>query len=127
MTQLAKRKEKFGIGDLTWLGSKWGVNEARTCTIDVAAFNTATKIVDNYVKAGEPVKEATAGGKTKMVPYAGTGTLAGFILTDVPADPTLGDAVAPLLDHGRVILSKLPPGHGVTAAATTSGQFIFVA
>src|SRR5262245_58526304 len=129
MTQLGLRRESFGIGDLTWLGSRHGVDNARTCTVDVSAFVSAGKVNNGYIKSGEPVKEATVGGSVLMVPYAGTGTLAGFLLTDVPVDPRLdpatSDAVAPLLDHGRVVLSKLPST--VAANATTSGQFVFVA
>lgn len=128
MTQIGLRKTSYLTGDLTWLGSKFGVDEARTVTVDVSAFRSASKITaGSYIKSGEPVKSASVDGSTKYVPYGGSGTLAGFLLTDVPVDPRLADTVdatAALLDHGRVILSKLPST--VASNATTSGQFIFV-
>lgn len=131
MTQLRLRRDSIGIGDLTWLASKRGVDSARTVTLDVSAFRSASKIeTDNTIKSGQPLKEATVDGTKKFVPYGGTGTLAGFLLTDQHVDPRLddtADVVAPLLDFGRIRLSKLPTGHGVTAGATTSGQFTYVA
>lgn len=127
MTQLRIRRESFLVGDLRWLGSKRGVDSARTVTLDVSAFVAAGLVTDgNYIKSGEPLKEATVDGSTKYVPYAGAGTLAGFLLTDITVDPRLddtADAVAPMLDFGRIIRSKLPSTVG--AAPTTSGQFVF--
>lgn len=127
MTQLGLRRERFGVDDLTWLGSSDGVDHARTETIDLSAWKSASKVTDNYIKSGEPAKYATVSGVKLLVPYGGTGTLAGFILTPTHVDPRLpdtADVVVPLLDRGRIILSKLPST--VAANATTSGLFIFV-
>lgn len=123
MTQLAPRVESFGAGDQSWLGSKHGTDAARTVTIDVTA--AASKIANGVIKSGEPL--AIVDGLA--VPYNAGGTggaevLAGFLLTDQPVIAGAGNVVAPLLDHGRIILSKLPST--VAADATTSGQFIFV-
>lgn len=123
MTQLAPRIESFGAGDQSWLGSKHGTGDARTVTIDVT--EAASKISEGRIKSGEPL--AIVGGLA--VPYDSAGDdgseiLAGFLLTDTSVAAGAGNAVAPLLDHGRVILSKLPST--VAADATTSGQFVFV-
>ena len=126
--QLRMRRDSIGVGDLTWLASKRGVDSARTVTLDVSAFRTADLITDsNYIKSGEPLKEATVDGTKKFVPYGGSGTLAGFLLTDQTVSPDLddtADVVAPMLDFGRIRLSKLPST--VAANATTSGSFVFV-
>lgn len=130
MTQLGLRRETFGVDDLTWLGSRRGVDTAQTATIDLSAWKSANKITTgNYIKSGEPAKYATVGGKKKLVPYAGSGTLAGFLLTPTHVDPRLGDdadIVVPLLDFGRIVVANLPSGHQVGANPTTSGQFVFV-
>ncbi len=123
MTQLAPRVESFGAGDQSWLGSSHGTDAARTVTIDVTA--AAGKITNGVIKSGEPL--AIVGGLA--VPYnaggtGGTNVLAGFLLTDQPVTTGAGNVVAPLLDHGRVILSKLPST--VAADAATTGQFVFV-
>ena len=127
MTQLGLRRESFLVGDLRWLGSKRGVDSAQTVTLDISAFIAADLVTEgNYIKSGEPLKEATVDGTTKYIPYGGSGTLAGFLLTDITVDPRLpdtADAVAPMLDFGRINLSKLPSP--VAASATTTGQFVF--
>lgn len=129
MVQLGLRRESFGVDDLTWLGSRRGVDTARTATIDLSAWVTAGKVqAGNFIRSGEPAKYATVDGKQKLVPYAGAGTLAGFILTPTHVDPKAGDAdiVVPLLDFGRIIVANLPSGHQVGANPTTSGQFVWV-
>jgi|SRR6478735_4962026 len=128
MVQLGFRRESFGVDDLTWLGSSDGVDSARTATIDLSAWTSKIQ-TGNYIRSGEPAKYATVDGKQKLVPYAGAGTLAGFILTPTPVDPRLDnthDIVVPLLDTGRIIVSNLPSGHQVGASPTTSGTFRFV-
>jgi hypothetical protein len=122
MTQLSPRVETFGAGDQSWLGSDHGVDSARTVTINVTA--AAGKIANGVIKGGEAL--AIVAGLA--VPYnsggsGGTEVLAGFLLQDTPVVTGAGNVVAPLLDHGRVILSKLPST--VTASATTTGQFVF--
>jgi hypothetical protein len=123
MTQLSPRVETFGAGDQSWLGSDHGVDSARTVTINVAS--SSGKIANGVIKGGEAL--AIVSGLA--VPYnsggsGGTEILAGFLLQDTPIVTGAGNAVAPLLDHGRIILSKLPST--VTDSATTTGQFVFV-
>lgn len=127
MVQLGLRRESFGVDDLTWLGSRRGVDTARSATIDLSAWVSASKVQPgNFIKSGEPAKWADVDGKKKLVPYAGSGTLAGFILTPTHVGPKAGDAdiVVPLLDFGRIILANLPSA--VATSATTSGQFVWV-
>lgn len=123
---LTFRTETFGAGDQSWLGSAHGTDAARTGTISRAALTKNTHYPDNRMKSGYPL--ALVSGK--YVPYnsagsGGTEVLAGFLLTDQSIKDTGGDIVAPILDHGRIRLSKLPAT--VAATATTTGQFVFVA
>lgn len=132
--QLGLRRESFGIGDLTWLASRRGVDTARTITLDVSAFRDASKVTTgNYIKSGEPIALVTVSGDLKGVPYnssgsGGTNVLAGFLLTDITLDSRVKsaeeDSPAPLLDFGRIKRAKLPST--VPANATTTGQFVFV-
>ena len=49
----------------------------------------------------------------------GAGVLAGFVLTDQPVVGT-ADFPAPLLDHGRVVVSKVPYSGGFAAPAAAA-------
>lgn len=126
MTQLAVRRDSFGPGDQSWLGSRRGVDTARTITIDATA--SSSKINNGYMKSGEPLAKSTATGK--YIPYAsgtsanGANVLAGFLVADLPVIAGAGDAVGALLDFGRIVLPKLPST--VAANANTSGSFVFV-
>ncbi|MCH5645156.1 potassium transporter [Gordonia sp. ABSL49_1] len=122
---LSLRTETIGAGDQSWLGSSHGTDACRTVTINRSALTKGTHYPDNRLKSGMPL--ALVSGK--YVPYnaggsGGTEILAGFLFTDQSVRDTGGDIVAPLLDHGRVKLAKLP--FTVTASATTTGQFIWV-
>ena len=77
MTQLSPRVETFGAGDQSWLGSKFGTDEARTFTINVGA--SSAKITNGQIKSGEAFAIVAGLG----VPYnsggsGGTEILAGF-------------------------------------------------
>lgn len=122
---LTLRTESFGAGDQTWLGSAHGTSSARTVTINKSTLTDGTHYTNGQLKSGFPVAIVS----NKAVPYnsggtGGTNILAGFILTDQSVKSGGGDIVAPMLDHGRVRLSKLP--FAVAATATTTGQFVFV-
>lgn len=128
------KSETFGSGDQSWLGSTHGLRNARTVTIDISAFTAGTHYPDGFIPSGTPVAIVA----NLAVPYdktegttTGAGVLAGFILTDQPVVGTV-DFPAPLLDHGRVIVSKVPypaaapfaaPAAAAKKAATT---FVFV-
>lgn len=111
------RQETFGSGDMSWLGSAHGIRNARTRTLNIAAFTKATHYPDGYIPSGTPV--ALVAGL--LVPYDKTeatttdaGVLAGFILTDQPVVGTANFAV-PLFDHGRVNVAKVPYAGGFAA------------
>lgn len=127
------KTETFGSGDQSWLGSTHGIRNARTVTIDVSAFTAGTHYPDGYIPSGTPVAIVA----NLAVPYdktegtvTGAGILAGFILTDQPVVGTV-DFPAPLLDHGRVIVSKVPYSGGfatpAAAAKRAATNFVFQA
>lgn len=113
------KTETFGGGDMSWLGSTHGIANGRTEIIDISAFTANTHYPNGYIPSGLPV--AKVGGV--LVPYDATegtttaaGVLAGFILTDQPVVGT-ADFGAPLIDHGRVKVAKLPIAFTAPAAA----------
>lgn len=130
---LTVRTETFGAGNLSWLGSKRGTNEARTVTIKRSALTKNTHYPDGTLKSGFALAKITDSGKEKYVPYDSTASdgkeiLAGFLFTDQRLrDDSTSDIVGPLLDSGRIKLAKLPATSPTVAAdAETSGQFVFV-
>ena len=118
--------ESFGSGNMSWLGSEHAVNAARTEQLDISSFTAGTHYPDGYIRSGTPV--AKVGGV--LVPYdategtvTGAGILAGFVLTDQKVVGT-ADFPVPLIDHGRVIASKVPvtfvkPAAAAKLSATT--------
>jgi hypothetical protein len=113
-------KESYGGSKLSWLGSRHGVDNARTVTIDRSKLATAV-VTAGVVPAGTPLAQAGA----KVAPYtAAEGEVfVGFLLTDQAVKAGGGDIVAPLLDHGRVIVAKLPVAFTAPDNATS---FVFV-
>lgn len=111
--------ENVGGGDMSWLGSDHGIANGRTEIVDISAFTAGTHYPNGYLPSGTPV--AKVGGV--LVPYdategttTGAGVLAGFILTDQAVVGT-ADFAAPLIDHGRVKVAKLPVSFTAPAAA----------
>ena len=117
MTQLQKTSETFGGADQRWLGSREGTDTARTVTLTYASV--VSKAENGRLKGGEPVK--VSGGN--YVPYAGTGSLVGFLLNDVPFREDAGDVVAPLLDRGRIHVNYLPSAVAVGATLAAGARF----
>ena len=117
---LKMTKERFGGAKLSWLGSRHGVDNARTVTIDRAKLG-APVLAAGVLPAGTPLAKAGA----KVAPYtAASGEVfVGFLLTAQSVRAGGGDIVAPMLDHGRVIVAKLPVAFTVPETATS---FVFV-
>ena len=120
--------ENYGSGDITWLGSTHGINNARTEMLDVSAFTAGTHYPDGYIVSGTPV--AKVGGA--LVPYdategtvTGAGILAGFVLFDQKVVGTTDFAV-PLIDHGRVKVANVPVTFVKPAAAAKSSATTIV-
>lgn len=123
MTQLQKTSEAFGGTDQRWLGSREGTDTARTVTLDHDAWQG--KVVNGRLKGGEPIK-ITSG---KYVPYAGTGSLVGFLLNDIPFrvdTENKPDCVAPMLDRGRIIVKYLPSEVATNATLAAGARFSLI-
>lgn len=122
-------------GDQTWLGSTRGITKNRTEKLDVSAFTVDPAL--GYIPSGTPVAYATApteADHSMLVPFdaAGvdqTGILEGFLFTDQKVyTGQTEDINVPVLDHGRIIISRLPvDGFVAPAADKTNGNFVFLA
>jgi hypothetical protein len=120
MTQLQKTSESFGGTDQRWLRSREGTDTAETVTLDHDAW--AGKVVNGRLKGGEPIK-ITSG---KYVPYAGSGSLVGFLLNDVPVrvdEDAKPDKVAPMLNRGHIDVKYLPSTVAVGATLAAGARF----
>lgn len=118
-------------GDQTWLASTRGIRNNRTVKLNVASFTVDPDL--GYIPSGTPLAlvDSDDAGE-EAVPYAagglnGTGVLAGFLFTDQRVVAGSPDEYinAPLMDHGRIRISRLPVAFAVPAAAATSGLFTY--
>ena len=106
--------KNLGGGDDSWMGSRHGVAQAATGTLDASAFT----VTNNIVKSGYPVaKNATSG---LLEPYGTGDTLYGFVIGDY--DISNGDEPVAVLWHGRIITDNLPVEF---TAPTDPTAFIF--
>lgn len=122
--------EAFTQDNQEWLGSAHGTDMARSVTLDTSTFTAGTHYPNGYFPSGLPLGRITATGKYGPYNNAaadGTETLVGFLLCaiDAPADNTL-DPQGSLLDHGRVIESKLPVAIDAAGRTDLAGRFTFV-
>lgn len=113
----AFKKVDIPADDLTWLGSKHAVNDARTVTVDGSKL---TKYADGYIPSGIALTEGEDG---RFIPATDASKVDGFLLTHQRHDA--GNIVAPLLDHGRVIAANLPE-QDVDGTTIQSPHFIVV-
>jgi len=103
-------------GDQTWLASTRGITKNRTVKLNVASFTVDPAL--GYIPSGTPLALVTSDDAgLEAVPYVqaeatttGAGILAGFLFTDqvVVTGSTDEYVNAPLLDHGRIRVSRLP-------------------
>lgn len=119
---LTPRTERFGVGNLTWLGSRHGSNNAQTGTLKVADFQAIIN-EHGFIPAGVPLKQGENGLYSPVT--AAEDKLAGFLFTDQAGN---GDKeVAPILWHGRIIAANLPKGSfDVTKLSTPNPAFTIV-
>lgn len=108
--------ERVGGRDDRWLGSRHGVENARTVTLNSEGFDTSAP--DGIVKSGTPVE--IVGGLA--VEWAGTNKIEGFVLDDVSVRD--GDSPAPLLWHGLINTQFLPVATFTVPA--NPGPFVYV-
>lgn len=113
----AFKKVDIPADDLTWLGSKHAVNDARTVTVDGTKL---TKYADGYIPSGIALTEGEDG---LFVPATDAAKVDGFLLTHQRHDA--GNIVAPLLDHGRILVDRLPE-QDVDSKEIASPNFIMV-
>ena len=91
----------YGSGDNTWLASDHGLFNAKTFTLDAAAFK-AIQTANGKVPSGYPVG-ITA---DKVTPWTGTGEWLGHLLFD--QDASKGDCLVPVMTHGIAYTDRLP-------------------
>lgn len=122
------KTETFGGGDQSWLGSTDGIADARTEILDISTFTAGTHYPNGYIPSGLQV--AKVGGV--LVPYdategttTGAGVLAGFVLTDHPIWAA-ADFGVPVVDHGRVVTSRLPVSFTPPTAPAKRANTAFV-
>lgn len=106
------------IGSPRWLGSRHGVSNANTGTLDAEAFASAPGVENGVVPSGYPLTFDDATGL--YGPYDGA-TLSGFSLHD--RDISRGDEPTAVLWHGRILGEHLPIE---IAAPTNPSAFVLV-
>lgn len=103
--------KKYGGGDDSWLGSRHGVANAESGTLDAAQFE------GGEVLSGTPVVK----DGDKLAP-AGGAAPEGFVIGDHSVKD--GDALVPVLWHGRIKTQNLPVDTFVVPAEP--GAFTYV-
>lgn len=109
-----------GLEDRSWLGSHHGTDSTQTITLDMSLFTEATHFPNGELRSGTVLAKHTGSGK--YGPYADAGAngldaAAGLLFNTVRVAKPTSQIGAPILEHGRVRVSKLPANHGLTAAA----------
>jgi len=134
---MPKRYEtpELSEGDQTWLASTRGITHNRTVKLNVASFDAEDNYPDGFIPSGTPlaIVDSDEVGE-EAVPYdategttTGAGVLAGFLFTDQVVDANSTDEYinAPLLDHGRIRISRLPIVFVNPAAAAKRANALF--
>lgn len=109
--------------DQSWLGSAHGTDATRSITLDVSTFTKATHFPNGYFPSGLYVKPTGSAGL--YGPAAATDATGVFLFCAVAAPPDGDDfdVVAAALDHGRIVVARLPIP--VSGAALTNPHFVF--
>lgn len=119
---IAVKRASFGQDDQSWLGSAHGTTAAQSITLDVSTFTKTDHYPGGFLKSGLPLAKSGE----KYVLWTAGADLAGFLFTpaSIPAS-TATPVGAALLEHGRVIVSKLPVSVDADGQATAAGRIIF--
>lgn len=109
-----------GLEDRSWLGSAHGTESTQSATLDAALFTPATHYPNGEIRSGTVLAEVTATGL--LGPYTpaatnGLETAVGHLFNTVRVRTATARIGAPVLDHGRVRVDRLPANHGLDDAA----------
>jgi len=123
----------LGRDDPSWLGSARGTSQAQSVALVVASFTAGTHYPNGYFPSGLPLGKYTSGpntgnyGPQTDADVTGLQNLAGYLLVAqaAPRNPATTIINGPLLDSGRVIVSKLPITVSAAAQATNP-RFVHV-
>jgi hypothetical protein len=124
------KTEYQGASDPSWLGTAHGTDAAGSATLDVSKFTAATHFPLGFVRGGTPVAKITATGLygpyTPADSTTGLGTLAGFVLWDVPVATGATREPFALYDHGKVVTARLPIAVDADGRADVATRIQFV-
>lgn len=119
---LTVKRASFGQDDQSWLGSAHGTQSTQSITLDVATFTRADHYPEGWLKSGLPLAKSG----DRYVLWTSGADLAGHLFTPVqaPSNPAtpVGGAI---LEHGRVIASKLPVPVDAAGQASATGRIIY--
>lgn len=121
---LTLKSEAFAVDDQSWLASRHGVGEAQSVTLDTSSFTANTHYPDGFFKSGLPLTYNSTSKKYEL--WATTKPLAGFLFGAVPAPASnTVDIPAAMLDHCKVVASRLPVSVDADGQASAAGRIIF--
>lgn len=126
---LQQRTESWGTDDKSWLGSRHGIGECASVTLDKSLFTQGTHYPDGYFKSGIKLAKITESGKYGPYDNAasdGREVFVGVLYAPVPVPATDIDPVGAMLDHGKVVNSRLVGGAlDAAGMADAAGRIIF--
>lgn len=128
---LGIRRTTFGAEDQSWLGSRVGADDAKSCTLDAAAIIAIAEFASGTIPSGVPLKRAASGRYAPAI-AAEVPDLWLLHTVDLTAGGTQTAANTPTAGmwRGQIIQAKIPAYTGRTSAVgtanTTTGQFRLV-
>lgn len=126
---LAQKREAYGSDDQSWIDSRAGLNNGKSCTIDLASFTKATHYPDGFLKSGLPLAKITANGHVGLYDNAATdgrGTLWAVLLSGVEVADGATSVVGAALLTGRIKAVNLPVAIDAAGQGDVAGRLIFV-
>lgn len=127
MPDFQLKTETFGQDDQSWLGSAHGTDAARTGTLDIATLTENTHYPNGHLPSGVPVGLITATGLYGLFDKTavdGRAVLAGHTLTSQKIGTS--NVVVPILDHGRIVESRLPFPIAPEGKTSAAGRLIYI-
>jgi len=119
---LSIKTTTYAQDDHSWLGSKHGMDECSTVTLDVSTFTAGTHYPNGFLLSGLPLMDV---GGNKHGLWTTGNDLAGFLAFAVKtASVNTTDVSGAMLERGRVITDNLPVAVD-SAGQTSNPRFIF--